>query len=365
MDAQNAVATAKIFAQTFHPIMFRGRHGTGKSEVVYQIGKELGLPVEERRASQMTEGDLLGLPDRGENNDTTTFLPPEWYMRACTEPVLLFFDEIDRAAPQVAQGIFEITDSRKIFGKYLHTGTVVMAAVNSGSGNDYQVRTMDPAELDRWGVIDFTPSVEDWIQWAENNNVHRQVIGYIRTNPGMLENITGEFEPNRVTPSRRSWTRFSRMIDEIEGAEVDDDQKMALIFNVGEATFGQEISLNFRNYMQNKQIELAKILSDDRELKRAIESEMDVKLDIIEQVKKSKLNPEDDILQVNINKEEAERIVKFAKSLYDEQKLILINSIRPGTRTFIKSSTGYPIDEVFGELRYKIKLKEEGEDEKE
>jgi uncharacterized protein (UPF0305 family) len=155
------------------------------------------------------------------------------------------------------------------------------------------------------------------------------------------------------------------MIDEIEGAEIDDDQKMALIFNVGEATFGQEISLNFRNYMQNNQIELAKILSDDRELKRAMESEMDVKLDIIEQVKKSKLNPEDDILQVNINKEEAERIVKFAKSLYDEQKLILINSIRPGTRTFIKSSTGYPVDEVFGELRYKIKLKEEGEDEKE
>lgn len=363
MDAANAIATAKIFAKSFHPVMFRGGHGKGKSEIVYQIGKELGLPVEERRASQMTEGDLLGLPDRGDN-DTTTFLPPGWYKRACTEPVLLFFDEVDRAVTQVAQGIFEITDSRKIFGNHLHPETVVMAAVNSGSGsNDYQVRTMDPAELDRWGVIDFTPSVEDWIAWADENDVHHQVIGYIRTNPSMLENSGGDFEPNRVGPSRRSWTRFSRMIQDIEDMDVDNDHKMAMIFNVGEATFGQEISLNFRNYIQNNQIELAKILTDDRELERAMEAEMDIKLDIIEQVKKSKLNPKDDILEVNINAEEAKRIAKFAESLYDEQKLILINSIRPGTRTFIKEAADYPIDEIFGELRYKIKLKEEDEEE--
>ena len=44
------------------PVLVRGRHGIGKSTVVYQLAKERGLPVVERRASQMTEGDLLGLP---------------------------------------------------------------------------------------------------------------------------------------------------------------------------------------------------------------------------------------------------------------------------------------------------------------
>ena len=44
------------------PVLVRGRHGVGKSEVVYQIAKDRGLPVVERRASQMTEGDLLGMP---------------------------------------------------------------------------------------------------------------------------------------------------------------------------------------------------------------------------------------------------------------------------------------------------------------
>ena len=45
------------------PVLLRGRHGVGKSEVVYQTAAVRGLPVVERRASQMTEGDLLGLPD--------------------------------------------------------------------------------------------------------------------------------------------------------------------------------------------------------------------------------------------------------------------------------------------------------------
>ena len=44
------------------PVLLRGRHGVGKSQVVYQLADSLGLPVVERRASQMTEGDLVGLP---------------------------------------------------------------------------------------------------------------------------------------------------------------------------------------------------------------------------------------------------------------------------------------------------------------
>ena len=58
-----------------HPVLLRGRHGIGKSSVVYQFADTVGLPVVERRASQMTEGDLLGLPKTDGN--VTTFCPPD------------------------------------------------------------------------------------------------------------------------------------------------------------------------------------------------------------------------------------------------------------------------------------------------
>ena len=32
-----------------HPVLFRGRHGIGKSSVVYQFADTVGLPVVERR----------------------------------------------------------------------------------------------------------------------------------------------------------------------------------------------------------------------------------------------------------------------------------------------------------------------------
>ena len=71
------------------PVLLRGRHGVGKSEIVYQIADGMGLPVVERRASQMTEGDLIGLPKT--DGDVTSFCPPDWFDTACNRGVLLFF----------------------------------------------------------------------------------------------------------------------------------------------------------------------------------------------------------------------------------------------------------------------------------
>ena len=100
------------------PVLLRGRHGIGKSTVVYQYAKEQGLPVVERRASQMTEGDLLGLPDLDDTTikgqKITKFCAPDWLAQACNEAVVLFLDEVDRATMEVRQGIFELCDSRKL-----------------------------------------------------------------------------------------------------------------------------------------------------------------------------------------------------------------------------------------------------------
>jgi len=121
------------------PVIIRGRHGIGKSEIVYQVAREIGLDVVERRASQMTEGDLVGLPViKGES---TSWNPPDWFKLACDTPVALFLDEVDRAVIEVRQGIFELTDSRKLNGHSLHPDTVVFAAVNGGEAEFVAQRT--------------------------------------------------------------------------------------------------------------------------------------------------------------------------------------------------------------------------------
>ncbi len=191
VDFATFVALAPFVTKVRKPILLRGRHGIGKSEVVYSFAKTAGLPVVERRASQMTEGDLLGLPDSRDaevgGKRVTTWNPPDWFALACASPVVLFIDEIDRATTEVRQGFFELTDSRKINGHTLHPDTLIFAAVNGGEdGSNYQVGEFDPAELDRWTVFDVKPTVEDWLNWGKEN-VDSLVWDFINNNREHLE----------------------------------------------------------------------------------------------------------------------------------------------------------------------------------
>ena len=246
VDFKTFNAVAPLVARVKKPILLRGRHGVGKSCVVYQTAAAMGLPVVERRASQMTEGDLVGLPKTDGN--VTAFCPPDWYMEACNNAVVLFLDEVDRATAEVRQGIFELTDSRKLNGHPLHPETLVFAAVNGGEhGEQYQVGEMDPAELDRWTVFDVEPTVEDWLGWAKEN-VDEIVWDFINQNRSHLEHQT-DFEPNKVYPSRRSWKRFN---DTATPAGVFEEKgDLDLLFNLANAFLGFEAAVQLKDFVVN------------------------------------------------------------------------------------------------------------------
>jgi len=234
------------------PVLIRGRHGVGKSEVVYMIAEQRGMPVVERRASQMTEGDLLGLPDTADTaingRKCTTWNAPDWLVTACEQPVVLFLDEVDRATVEVRQGLFELTDSRKINGWNLHPDTLIIAAVNGGEhGAQYQVGEMDPAELDRWTVFDVEPTDEDWLKWA-NGRVNTIIWDFINQNRQHLEHKS-DFEPNKVYPSRRSWVRFN---DSAAPASVlGEEGDRNLLFNLATAFLGFEAAVSLKDFVEN------------------------------------------------------------------------------------------------------------------
>lgn len=267
-----------------HPVLIRGKHGIGKSESVYSFARAIGLPVIERRASQMTEGDLLGLPDQDGisvgGRKATAYNPPAWLMEACTKPVVLFIDEIDRGTTEVRQGFFELTDSRKIAGFTLHEDTIIVAAVNGGPcAAEYAVADMDPAELDRYTTFDVAPTVEDWVTWAtarqdasvvvaSYNEVREGfikhaasvaagnttpiadvIIDFIRQNPGHLEHAD-TFEPGKVYPSRRSWKRFSDAAM-AAGILADCKASRATIARLSAGYVGLEASIAFVDFAAN------------------------------------------------------------------------------------------------------------------
>jgi len=242
-----------------YPIMIRGRHGIGKSQLVYQLGERLGMKVIERRASQMQEGDLVGMPKQApswteQGTEYASFNSFGWFVECCENPRILFFDEVDRGQQVIRQGIMELTDSRKLFGKTLHPGTIIVAAVNGGKyGSEYQVGEMDPAELDRWTVYDVEPSVEDWLAWAKDE-VHPVMWNFINHNRDHLEH-KGSFEPDEVYPSRRAVVRLDSVLSR-GNYYVKTKEKLDSIMNLAMGFLGLGTAVAFREFIMNYEFQL-------------------------------------------------------------------------------------------------------------
>lgn len=294
------------------PILIRGRHGIGKSEIVYQLSPKIAsyigmkdksyvYPVVERRASQMADaGDLMGLPQL--DGETTQFLPMKWFYQACTQPCILFLDEVDRAPSDVRQAIFELTDSRKIAGHSLHPETVIVACVNGGQGeNQYQVGEMDPAELSRWTVFDVKPSVQDWLDYAKDK-VAIEMWDFIRQNPSFLEHNQGEFEPNKVYPARRSWFRLNEALN---GTNLIEDAPADLLY-LANAFVGQEAATTFHEFAKHysKQVSVEDVVNKGK-FDKVKNFEINQQLALIEKMAESKL------LKETLDAKQLENLARF------------------------------------------------------
>jgi hypothetical protein len=282
----------QLLLKSVHPdvvICVRGRHAIGKSEGVYQGAAkrrsdyykdpencrkmvqaladpthgairhadgwvtewdyEKGVPVVERRLSQMTEGDMIGLPYKNEvaGVDATQFLSCDWLIQSCIFPVMLFLDERNRALQGVKQAVFQLADSKAFYGNKLHAETSIVVAENVGEA--YQVEQCDPAEISRWATVQLEPSTEEWVAYAENI-CHPATIEFVRSNPKFLE-YTGIYEPNKKYPDRRSWIKLDAECQRL-GLLDSDDPGMLLAILAG-AMLGTETGNAFNKFVLERE----------------------------------------------------------------------------------------------------------------
>lgn len=296
-------------------VLVRGRHGIGKSEAVFQIGKMLDLPVIDRRLSQMTEGDMIGLPLL--DGKTTRFCPPDWFMEAVDKPAILFLDEINRATMEVNQAAFQLVLSHELNGVKLHPGTRVFAAINDS--HEYQVNEMDPAMHDRFWIVDLEPSVKDWMSWAREN-IHPAIVDFIRDNEKHLEH-KGTIDPGKIYPSRRAWAMLNDCLTQPQkdGTVKIDHPKARGFLYLCNGFVGYEAATKFRDYLTTLD---AHISAEDvcknwkkveARAKKLSPEKQTALIDKIEDYSKKK----------KLTAKEAENIGHFFQTLKPELKIVL------------------------------------------
>ena len=232
-------------------VLAKGPTGIGKSHIVHQVGKRLNMEVVDRRLSYMTEGDLIGLPELVDG--TTRFAPVDWFIRACNEPLILFFDELNRATIEVQQCAFQIVLDRELNGHKLHPETRVYAAINEGS--DYQVSDMDPALLRRFWSIGLEPTTNDWLDWAgTTGNIDPIIVEFITKYPAKLRH-EGQFEPGKVYPNPASWARLDAAfkhanITPSETIETNESSIRDLQYSMSLGFIGAETTIAFNEFIR-------------------------------------------------------------------------------------------------------------------
>ena len=211
-----------------------GAPGIGKSDIVHEVSKDLNRDIIDLRAILLDPIDLRGLPNIDDNKTTWTvpsFLPQKG-------SGILFLDELNQAPQAVQAACFQLVLDRKLGDYTLPDGWDIIAAGNRLSDRAAAQR-MPSALANRFVHLDLDPDLNDWCQWALQNDIAHEVIAFLRFRPELLHN----FKPNdRSFPTPRSWAFISNLIQQDVDAEVEVELTLGTI---GEAAGGE-----FRSFLR-------------------------------------------------------------------------------------------------------------------
>jgi hypothetical protein len=210
------------------PLFLWGPPGIGKSDIIHQIGKDMDAHVIDVRLSLWEPTDIKGIPYYNPEKSTMVWASPSELPTkefASQFPnVILFLDEMNSAAPSVQAAAYQLILNRKVGQYELPDNVLIVAAGNREADKGVTYRM--PAPLaNRFVHLEMTVDFDDWAQWATDNRVHKDVVGYVT----FAKKDLYDFDPKSASRSfatPRSWSFVSELL---EDDDCDDSTLMDLI----------------------------------------------------------------------------------------------------------------------------------------
>ncbi len=217
MTINEAKYIAKKIMEVGEVPLLVGHFGVGKTDMIREIANETGRKLIILILSQMEPGDLIGLPARGE--DKTVFLKPDWWPEDGNAIILL--DEINRSHRSIRNAIMQLLIDRRIHNHILPDGVWIAAAMNPPDDEYDQAELItDPAFISRFFILEVSPEVDEWLEWAKRMNVHESVSDFIREFPEFLSPQRNVSLRAELKPSPRSWYKLGRVLSNLSEEDI-------------------------------------------------------------------------------------------------------------------------------------------------
>ena len=195
------VQTVKALFPITRTVCIEGPPGGGKTTIVRQVAKELGVPCIERHMPTMLVEDF-GILFPGDG-DMLHYRLPEWFPVAGRAPEqgVLLFDDRNQAGHDLQKVMANICQARTLHGFPLPPGWMVISTGNRQSDRAGSNRVLSHLR-NRETVLELETHLDDWTGWALDNHVKPEVISFIRFRPDALHDFDPQKEQN---PSPRAW----------------------------------------------------------------------------------------------------------------------------------------------------------------
>ena len=201
------------------PFILIGRHGSGKSEVVENTAKKLGIGFEVLDLTLLEPVDLIGLPKI--IADKTSYIPPSILPRSGKG--LLLLEELNRASEVIRACVLELLTRRRIHEYSLPENWLPCATINP-SGKSYMVDALDPALLSRFITVNIKIDKKAWLKWAAENGIDQRIIEFVTASPDAFETKKYSDENSSETDNGinpRSLEYCSRFIKACQELKID------------------------------------------------------------------------------------------------------------------------------------------------
>lgn len=225
------------------PVFLWGPPGIGKSELVEGIAESevLGRTlVIDMRLALFEPTDLRGYPVPDVATGVMKWLPPadlpSAEIAAEYDTVIVFLDELNSAAPSVQAAAYQLILNRRIGQYVLPDNVVLIAAGNRETDKGVAYRMPKPLE-NRFFHLELRVDFGDWLNWAVDNNIDADIVGYLT----FAKNDLYNFDPqssSRGFATPRSWTFVSELLE-------GNDMSEALTTDMVAGCVGEGMAVKF------------------------------------------------------------------------------------------------------------------------
>jgi len=311
------------------PIFIYGAPGIGKTQIVQQAAKELGVKLLNMDLQFMSPEDFIGIPkvvpltqeriekkkdswqglspdqkigkvepgewsqmtevdffQKGKGQGVTRGNPPLILPKTNMENGkggILFMDEGNRARPRVLNALMQFVQQGRLGDYNLPSCWVIVAAGNRPS--EANVATFDYALADRFDIVNYDPKPEDWVNWAKGQALSDEtkwpieIISYLQKNKDKLHVMDKDLMDQSdgmgaKFRTHRSWTAALNTIQNAVKAQGKDSWKdldFEKVMKIIQLKVGLDAMSEIRSYLntlkQFNEAELRQIFTDPENAK--------------------------------------------------------------------------------------------------